>query len=106
MDIDTWLMSCRVLSRTVECATLNYLASRAKAAGIRFLISQYFKTERNGLVKDHYPRLGFVRLYIDGQGGRWKLYESNFSPAKTPIEINELSFSTRTLNQGQDCLTS
>jgi predicted enzyme involved in methoxymalonyl-ACP biosynthesis len=32
MLIDTWLMSCRVLGRQVEQATLNLLAAKARRA--------------------------------------------------------------------------
>ena len=33
LDIDTWLMSCRVLGRQVEPTTLNLIAQQAKALG-------------------------------------------------------------------------
>lgn len=59
--IDSWLMSCRVLGRQVENAVLEVLASAATAAGYRALIGEYRPTERNGMVAEHYPRLGFVQ---------------------------------------------
>lgn len=57
--IDTWLMSCRVLGRRVECAALNVLADEARRRGARYLFGEYLPTARNGLVKDHYRSLGF-----------------------------------------------
>jgi FkbH-like protein len=57
--IDSWLMSCRVLGRQVEDAVLEVLANAATAAGYRALIGEYRPTERNGMVAEHYPRLGF-----------------------------------------------
>ena len=85
--IDTWLMSCRVLNRCVEHAILNYVASRARAAGIHALIGEYLRTERNGMVKDHYARLGFTQLEIDDYRSLWQLEVASFVSVNTPIEV-------------------
>jgi hypothetical protein len=53
------------------------------------LIGQYIKTERNGMVKDHYARLGFVRCRIDVDDGRWRLDIASYVPAPTAIDIVE-----------------
>jgi FkbH-like protein len=58
-QIETWLMSCRVLGRGVETATLNVLAVQALARGAAQLLGVYRPTERNGIVADHYAKLGF-----------------------------------------------
>ena len=72
--IDTWLMSCRVLKRRVEDATLAALAAEATRLGARSLVGTYRPTPKNGMVSDHYERLGFV---ADGTGEngatRWRL---------------------------------
>ncbi|SDB72044.1 HAD-IIIC family phosphatase [Belnapia rosea] len=57
--IDTWLMSCRVLGRQVEAATMQVLTTLAAQQGIHALIGEYRPTARNGMVADHYSRLGF-----------------------------------------------
>lgn len=57
--IDTWLMSCRVLGRGVEQATLNLAAEEAKRLGGRALIGEYRPTSKNGMVRTHYQKLGF-----------------------------------------------
>jgi FkbH-like protein len=59
--IDTWLMSCRVLGRQVEAAALEVIAKEAALRGARTLIGEYRPTARNGLVAEHYPKLGFRR---------------------------------------------
>ncbi|MCJ0973016.1 HAD-IIIC family phosphatase [Pseudomonas sp. PS1] len=59
--IDSWLMSCRVLGRQVEEAVLDVLATAALAVGYGALIGEYRPTERNAMVAEHYPRLGFVQ---------------------------------------------
>jgi FkbH-like protein len=58
-DIDAWLMSCRVLGRRVEEALLDRLVRDAKAQGVDWLMGLYIPTAKNGMVADHYPRLGF-----------------------------------------------
>lgn len=60
--IDTWLMSCRVLGRGVESAALEVLLEGAAALGASALIGEYRPTARNGLVAEHYARLGFDRI--------------------------------------------
>lgn len=60
--IDTWVMSCRVLGRGVEAAALHVLAQRAEALGARALIGEYRPTAKNGLVKEHYSKLGFLPI--------------------------------------------
>lgn len=67
-EIDTWLMSCRVLGRKVERMVLREILEHARAAGIRKLIGTYRPTGRNQLVADHYRKLGFnmVREEVSG----------------------------------------
>ncbi|MEE2577644.1 hypothetical protein QO176_33440, partial [Pseudomonas aeruginosa] len=60
--IDSWLMSCRVLGREVEMAVLEVLADAAAATGWGALVGEYRPTERNGMVAEHYPRLGFEQF--------------------------------------------
>lgn len=60
--IDTWLMSCRVLGRGVEAASLGVLAKHAAERGARFLIGEFRPTAKNRMVEDHYQKLGFVSV--------------------------------------------
>jgi FkbH-like protein len=88
--IDTWLMSCRVLGRQVEEATLNLIVAEASRLGASRLIGEYWPTAKNGMVKDHYARLGFTALPINGDDAtRWELMLAAFNPLGTSIEINE-----------------
>ena len=59
-EIDTWLMSCRVLKRGVEQAVLNEIVRLAKAAGVATLRGLYLPTSKNGMVAGHYAGLGFT----------------------------------------------
>lgn len=61
LKIDVWLMSCRVLGRKVEQAMLRVIVAQAAAMGITGLIGEYIPSPKNGMVKEHYDRLGFGR---------------------------------------------
>jgi FkbH-like protein len=88
--IDTWLMSCRVLGRQVEQATLNLLASIARRNGARKLIGEYRKTANNSMVSQHYERLGFSRIEEDSDGNsRWCRSLEAFTPFSTHIDTIE-----------------
>jgi FkbH-like protein len=60
--IDTWLMSCRVLGRGVEAASLEALSKLAEEMGIKQLVGEYRPTNRNKMVSNHYERLCFRPL--------------------------------------------
>src|SRR3546814_11799849 len=61
IEIDTWLMSCRVLGRGVENAMLSVIASQTARSGATRLIGRYRPTPRTAMVRDLFVRLGFSR---------------------------------------------
>jgi FkbH-like protein len=88
--IDTWLMSCRVLGRQVEPTTLNLIAREAAKLGARRLVGEYIPTRKNGMVKDHYAKLGFTVMATDAGGSsRAVLDLTGFTPAETFIHVSE-----------------
>jgi FkbH-like protein len=88
--IDTWLMSCRVLGRQVEPTTLNLVSLAAGKLGARQLIGEYIPTKKNGMVKDHYAKLGFAVMETDPAGGsRAVLDLAGYQPAETFIHVTE-----------------
>jgi len=73
-QIDTWLMSCRVLGRKVEQMVLREILMRAREEGIDTLIGVYRPSEKNAMVRDHYAKLGFAKLSEEPDGtGIWTL---------------------------------
>ncbi len=87
-EIDTWLMSCRVLGRKVESMVLREILSHARAAGVRKLTGTYRPTDRNKLVVDHYARLGFTRVGEDDSGlTRWELLVEGAEPESAPMKV-------------------
>ncbi|MGH9403420.1 MAG: HAD-IIIC family phosphatase [Terriglobia bacterium] len=71
-EIDTWLMSCRVLGRQMEDFMLDRVAEAAQAAGIRRLIGIYRPTAKNVMVAGLYSKLGFEEFSSKPEE---KLYE-------------------------------
>ena len=84
--LETWVMSCRVLGREVEHVVLNQIAAEACARGIRRLIGVYRPTERNGMVREHYAKLGFVRAAASDSEDRWVLDLAQFAARDVPIK--------------------
>jgi FkbH-like protein len=88
MLIDTWLMSCRVLGRQVEQATLNLVAQEALRIGADRLIGTYRPTAKNSMVMDHYRKLGFECIEeTDGGETRWALDLAQFFPKETIMSV-------------------
>lgn len=58
-EIDSFLLSCRVISRTVETAFLSHIIKEEKKANIKSIIGKYIPTKKNILVKDLYKNNGF-----------------------------------------------
>ena len=77
MFVDTWIMSCRVLKRTMEPFVLNTIVEEAKKLGYSKLIGEYLPTAKNGMVKDHYKNFGF-----EEKEGRWELNIDSFEKHK------------------------
>lgn len=72
--IDTWIMSCRVLQRTVENFALNQIVDFVAEKGFAKLVGEYLPTAKNGLVRDFYNGLGFT-----GVNNLWLLDLSAYS---------------------------
>jgi FkbH-like protein len=87
-EIDTWLMSCRVLGRKVEQMVLSEILHHARAEGIRKLAGTYRPTDRNKLVIDHYEKLGFTRVAEEESGvTRWELLVEGANPETVPMKV-------------------
>ena len=89
-DIDTWLMSCRVLGRRVQDAALAHLAAAARARGARRLIGRYIPSPKNAMVRDHYAKLGFTQI-DEELGGEtvWELDLANYAAPDLPMVVDD-----------------
>jgi len=73
--ISTWLMSCRVLGRQMEQATLVLVVAEAVRMGARRLVGAYSPTQKNAMVRDHYERLGFSVAKVAEDGASLAVLE-------------------------------
>ena len=71
-EIDTLLMSCRVMGRQVEHAFLSYLGELASSAGARRLRGIFRPTAKNAPVQDFYSVHGFADTGRRRQNGGMK----------------------------------
>jgi len=83
LRVDSWLMSCRVFSRTAERFVMAGLLELARERGARTIIGEYLPTAKNGVVARLYADLGFTAR--DGEGCRWELDVAAAPVYETPI---------------------
>lgn len=93
VEIDEYLMSCRVLQRGVESFTMNAIFAHAARLGAKRVVGQYIPTRKNDMVKDFFKGFGFEKV-ADGEGGgtTWALAVGAWRPREvfmTPV-VNEL----------------
>lgn len=90
LNIDLWLMSCRVLKRDMELAMLDSLVEAAAKQGISRLVGVYIPTAKNKMVKDFYPDvLGFSSVSEDSQGVTvWELDITGYENKNKVIKVN------------------
>jgi FkbH-like protein len=83
-EIDTLLLSCRVLGKGIENAFLKAVMSILRKEGLQTLAARYVPTLKNGQTKDFYESLGFsvVRQEPDGA----KCYELALAEADLETE--------------------
>jgi len=58
-QIDSLLMSCRVIGRNVEYAFFDRLIEKVREIGVKSLYCKYLKTQKNSQVVNFYDGLGF-----------------------------------------------
>ncbi|HQT88318.1 MAG TPA: HAD-IIIC family phosphatase [Acidiphilium sp.] len=84
-DIDSWLMSCRVLGRRVEQAMLAVTVEMARARGAEHLRGRFIASGRNNMVQDHYQKLGFC----SEADGFARLDLALYTPPSLPMTIED-----------------
>lgn len=72
LEIDTWLMSCRVLGRTVEAAMLQSLFEQAQALSCTSVRGRYIPSAKNAPAKDVFHKFGFKLVEESNGSSVWK----------------------------------
>jgi FkbH-like protein len=92
-QIDTWIMSCRVLGRSVERMVLQEILENARQHGIHTLHGTYIPTDRNKLVTDHYSNLGFTEIGKRPDGTTlWELCVETAPQNTAPMSVRRVGF--------------
>lgn len=87
IDIDNFLMSCRVIGRSAESAFLYAMLDYFAGMGIMQVTATYIPTQKNSLVADFFSTHGFIP---GNETGRFKRNLSASPPDRNlfpPIEI-------------------
>lgn len=90
LDIDLWIMSCRVLKRDMEFAMMDMLVARSKQAGLKKMTGYYYPTAKNNMVREFYDRMGFTKVNEDAEGNTtWEFDLTRpYTDQNTHIKVN------------------
>ena len=93
LDIELWLMSCRVLKRDMESAMLDSVVEACKECGIRTIMGYYYPTAKNAMVKEFYQTMGFEKMYETDTGVTIWRYEipADYENKNTVISVKSTS---------------
>jgi len=89
-EIDTWLMSCRVLGRRVENMVLRAIVEQARREGALKLTGYYIPTDRNKIVERHYPNLGFRLVKSENDIETYELDVSSAAIEGAPMIVRHI----------------
>jgi FkbH-like protein len=92
LEIDTWVMSCRVFGRELEFEIMNIVAEAARQHGAGALVAVYVPTAKNSIIKNLYADLGFSPAEVahpeDKDLTRWYLDLAGYKSRHTHILRN------------------
>jgi FkbH-like protein len=60
LEIESWVMSCRVFGRRLEFEAMNIAVEVARQRGMNALVANYIPTSKNRVISGLYQSLGFV----------------------------------------------
>ena len=68
LHLELWLMSCRVLKRDMEYAMMDAVVQECRTCGIGTIYGYYYPTAKNGMVKEFYAAMGFMKIGEEADG--------------------------------------
>ncbi|MHA1657477.1 MAG: HAD-IIIC family phosphatase [Candidatus Heimdallarchaeota archaeon] len=87
-EIDTFLMSCRVMGRHIEDQFIDFIEKKLKKDGMKLLIAFYYPTKKNKPVENLFERLGYTVIKNDNEGN--KVYSRNLNIEEPRVFYGEL----------------
>ena len=88
LEIENWVMSCRVFGRELEFEAMNIAVEAARERGARALVADYIPTPKNDVISKLYPSLGFTEVDRPAPGNgatRWRLDLADYVTRNTHI---------------------
>jgi FkbH-like protein len=92
LEIDTWVMSCRVLKRQVEQEVTNEVFRLARLRGCQRVVGRYLPTAKNDMVRDLYATLGFATIAEDATSRVFGRDVTAYEPFATSIRLLRRSY--------------
>ncbi|MBQ9610612.1 MAG: HAD-IIIC family phosphatase [Lachnospiraceae bacterium] len=90
VNIDLWIMSCRVLKRDMEYAMMDEFVRTCKLRQVDKIIGHYYPTSKNAMVKDFFGLHGFRKISEDNEGNTvWELNVIDYRFQNHVIVVNE-----------------
>jgi FkbH-like protein len=92
LEIENWVMSCRVFGRELEFEAMNIAVEAAKERGARALVADYIPTPKNDVISKLFPSLGFAAVDSPAAANgttRWALELDDYVTRKTHIVARE-----------------
>jgi FkbH-like protein len=88
LEIDAFLMSCRVLQRGVEQLAMNTIFDYARRGHYERVVGRYIATAKNMMVKTFFEQFGFQQVENpEGEGTEWHLQTDKYIPRKVFINV-------------------
>jgi predicted enzyme involved in methoxymalonyl-ACP biosynthesis len=106
LEIENWIMSCRVFGRELEFEAMNVAVEAAKARGVRAFVAEFIPTAKNDVISKLYSGLGFIevdRAAPANGATRWRLDLADYVTRNTHImgqeQQDDRSRDTRQVHQ-------
>jgi len=77
LEIENWVMSCRVFGRRLEFEAMSIAVEAARQRGVKAFIAEYIATPKNHVISALYPSLGFAA--VEGSATRWFLNLADYA---------------------------
>ena len=89
-EIDTFLLSCRVIGRGIEQAFLHFICQNAIKKNIKKIIGKFLPTQKNTIAESFYPNMGFKIQSSNKQENVFSLDLSS-NLVSLPMHINKIN---------------
>ncbi len=81
-EIDTFLLSCRILGKGIEIAFAKKIMALLRESGVNALTANYLPTAKNAQVRDFYEKCGFTCVVESEDGSK------NYSLNLTNVDLS------------------